>query len=120
NQLDNIGIFKYSNEPQSHSATLPNHVDEAVKEKRQQKLAAQQQKVVNKLNKKRVGERYQVIVEGYHPESKLLARARFYGQCPDIDGQVIINDFRKVKEFGSFYTVEITDVAGYDLVGKVV
>jgi len=119
-QLDNIGIFKYSNEPQSHAATLPDQVDEEVKEKRQQKLAAMQQKVVNKLNKKRIGERYQVIIEGYHPESKLLARGRFYGQCPDIDGQVIINDFRKVEQFGSFYTVEITDVAGYDLVGRVV
>jgi hypothetical protein len=44
---------------------------------------------------------------------------RFYGQCPEIDGQIIINDARKVKEFGKLYDVEITEIAGYDLVGKV-
>ena len=43
---------------------------------------------------------------------------RHYGQCPDIDGQVIINDGRKVKAFGQLYTVEITDIADYDLIGQ--
>jgi len=119
-KLDNIGIFKYSNEPDSHAATLDGHISEEVKQARFEKLHALQQKVVTKLNKKRIGTQLQVLVEGFHPESKLLARGRFFGQCPDIDGEVIINDFRKVTGFGTFYTVEITDVAGYDLVGRVV
>ena len=67
-----------------------------------------------------VGKKLPVVVEGYHPESKLLMVGRFYGQCPEIDGQVIINDGRKVKAFGKIYTVEITDAAGYDLVGRVI
>ena len=45
---------------------------------------------------------------------------RTYGQCPDIDGQVIINDGRKVKAFGQLYTVEITDISDYDLIGRVI
>ncbi len=60
-----------------------------------------------------------MIVEGYHPDSPYLMRGRFYGQCPEIDGQVIINDGRKVDAFGKFYEVEITDVADYDLIGCV-
>ena len=47
-------------------------------------------------------------------------KGRHYGQCPDIDGEVIINDGRKVKVFGERYKVEITDVSDYDLIGKVV
>ena len=47
-------------------------------------------------------------------------RGRFYGQCPEIDGQVIINDGRKVTAFGSFYEVEVTDVADCDLIAKVI
>ncbi|MGZ3634105.1 MAG: hypothetical protein ACXWM7_07535 [Parachlamydiaceae bacterium] len=31
----------------------------------------------------------------------------------------MINDGRKVKAFGERYTVEITDVADYDLIGRV-
>ena len=44
---------------------------------------------------------------------------RHSGQCPEIDGQVIINDGEKVTAFGQRYRVKITDVAGYDLVGIV-
>jgi len=47
-------------------------------------------------------------------------RGRHYGQCPEIDGQVIINDGRKVTSFGQMYLVEITEAADYDLIGKVV
>ena len=39
---------------------------------------------------------------------------------PEIDGQVIINDGRKVTGFGQLYEVEVTDVADYDLIGRVI
>lgn len=118
--LDNIGIFKYSREPGSHSHDLPDQIEDAVKEKRWHKIMQIQKKVVKKLNAKMIGKKVPVIVEGYHPETNLLMRGRYYGQCPEIDGQIIINDGRKVKAFGQMYTVEITDVADYDLVGRVI
>ncbi len=118
--LDNIGIFKYSREPGSHSYDLPNQISEEIKEKRYHKLMKVQQKVVKKRNALFVGQKLPVVVEGYHPETQLLMVGRFYGQCPEIDGQVIINDGRKVKAFGQMYTVEITEVAGYDLIGRVI
>lgn len=118
--LDNIGIFKFSREPGSHAYDLPNQISEEVKNKRYHRLMQIQQKMVKKNNKKYIGKKVPVVVEGYHPETNLLMMGRFYGQCPDIDGQVIINDGRKVKGFGQIYTVEITDVADYDLVGRVI
>ncbi len=78
-----------------------------------------QKKVVKKAGKKLVGKKLEVVVEGYHPESKLLCAAATIGQCPDIDGMVIINEgAEKVSAFGMRYKVEITDVADYDLIGK--
>lgn len=118
--LDNIGIFKFSREPGSHAYDLPDQIPEEIKNKRYHKLMKLQKKVVNKLNKKWIGKHLQVVVEGYHPESKLLMCGRFFGQCPEIDGQIIINDGRKVTEFGKIYTVEITDASDYDLVGRVI
>ena len=112
--MDNIGIFKYSREPGSHSYDLPNQIPEEAMEK-YHKLMKIQQKVVKKRNGCYLGKKLPIIVEGYHPETNLLMVGRFYGQCPDIDGQVIINDGRKVKAFGQLYTVEITEIAGYDL-----
>lgn len=118
--LDNIGIFKYSREEESHSASLPDHVSEEVKQKRFEILVKTQMTQVRKRNKAHIGKKLSVVVEGYHPESNLLMRGRFYGQCPEIDGQIIINDGRKVTAFGKLYEVEITDVADYDLIGHVV
>ena len=118
--LDNVGIFKYSSEEESSSAKLPNPVSEQLKQERFERLAAVQMQNVKQRNQAYIGKRLQVIVEGYHPDSPYLMRGRFYGQCPEIDGQIIINDGRKVKEFGAFYEVEITDIADYDLIGKVV
>lgn len=117
--LDNIGIFKFSREPGSHAYDLPDQVSEEVKSQRYHRLMQIQKKIVKKRNRKLIGKKFPVVVEGYHPESNLLMRGRYYGQCPDIDGQVIINDGRKVKAFGQVYTVEITDIVDYDLMGRV-
>lgn len=118
--LDNVGIFKFSREPGSHAYSLPDQIPEEVKTQRYHRLMQVQKKMVKKLQKKMIGKKLQVFVEGYHPESNMLMVGRHYGQCPDIDGQVIINDGRKVKGFGQLYTVEITDIADYDLIGRVI
>ena len=118
--LDNVGIFKFSREPGSHAYSLSDQISEEVKSQRYHRLMQVQKKVVKKRQKKMIGKRLSVFVEGYHPESSLLMVGRHYGQCPDIDGQVIINDGRKVKAFGQLYLVEITDVADYDLIGRVI
>lgn len=118
--LDNIGIFKFSREPGSHAYDLPDQIPEEVKSNRYARLMEVQKKILKKINKKMIGRKISVVVEGYHPESNLLMIGRYQGQCPDIDGQIIINDGRKVKGFGQLYEVEITDSADYDLVGKVV
>ena len=117
--LDNVGIFKFSLEKEAYAAKLPNQISEEVKQKRFEKLAKAQMKAVEKKGKKMIGRKLSAIVEGFHPDSQLLLRARYSGQCPEIDGQIIINDGRKVTAFGELYEVEITDTAGYDLIGRV-
>lgn len=118
--FDQVGIFKYSREPGSIAASLPSQISEEVKSERRDHLAKVQQRVLEKRLKKELGKRLTVVIESYHKESKHLLVGRHQGQCPDIDGCVIINDARGVKEFGCRYLVKITDVAGYDLVGRVV
>ncbi len=118
--LDNVGIFKFSLEKEAYAAKLPNQISEEVKQARFEKLAAAQQKMARKRNQKMIGQKLVAVVEGFHPESEMLLRARYSGQCPEIDGQIIINDGRKVTGFGKLYEVEITDATDYDLIGKVI
>lgn len=117
--LENVGIFPFSPEAGSHAITLPDHVDEKTKQRRHKQLAKVQQKALDQTLQKMIGKKMEVIVEGYHPDSQHLMRARHRGQCPEIDGQVIINDCRKVKAFGERYEAVITGVAGYDLIAAI-
>lgn len=118
--LDNVGVFCFSSEKEAHASTLPGQIAQEVKEERFQKLVEAQLQSVRRQNRKYIGRKLKVILEGYHPDSPLLMRGRFYGQCPDIDGQIIINDGRAASSFGVFHEVEITDCLDYDLLGRVV
>ncbi len=118
--LDNVGIFKFSLEKEAFAAKLPNQISEEVKQKRFEILAAAQKKMVRKRNRQMIGRKVAAIIEGFHPESNMLLRARYSGQCPEIDGQIIINDGRKVTGFGKLYEVEITDCTDYDLIGSAI
>jgi ribosomal protein S12 methylthiotransferase len=117
--LDNVGIFMFSREVGTHADTMDGQIPPAIKEERYKTLSQIQKNVVRKKNKALIGKTLDVVVEGYHPDSPLLMRGRYFGQCPEIDGCVIINDTRKVKAFGKRYKVEISDVAEYDLIGGV-
>lgn len=116
--IDHIGIFKYSCEEQSFSASLPDHIPEEIKQARFDRVASVQMQIAGQRNRRYIGQKMPVIIEGYHPDSPYLLCGRFYGQAPEIDGMVIINDARKGKNIHELYEVEITDVIGYDLIGK--
>ena len=118
--LNHVGIFKYSQEEGTAAGRMTDQIAEEVKERRHQKLASIQQQMSENLNAQLIGQQLEVVVESYHPESELLLVGRHAGQCPEIDGQVILNDWRKVDSFGERYLVEITDCAQYDLIGRVV
>lgn len=118
-KLDNIGFFSFSREKDSYAFDLENQIPEEVKQSRLEKIANLQKNQVDHILSKYIGKKLDVLIEGYHPDSDALMRGRFYGQCPEIDGQVILNDTRNVTEFGQVYEVEITDTIGYDLLGSV-
>ena len=124
-KLDNVGTFIYSNEEMAWSSKLPDHVPEATKAERYDRLMKAQLDVIRERNHRRVRskERLQVVIEGFHEEYDDLIVGRYYGQCPDIDGQIIINDVDEIGKLpipGERYWVELTGFDDYDLIGKIV
>ena len=99
-RLENVGVFEYSNEEIAPSSRLDNHVVENVKRERYDRLMKAQLQVVCDRNRERVQQRQvleQVVIEGLHPENENWIVGRYFGQCPDIDGQVIINDISRLQ-----------------------
>jgi ribosomal protein S12 methylthiotransferase len=119
-QLDQVGVFAYSREDGTAAGAMEQQVAQEVKEERRQRLLEIQYKVLQRRLKKLKGKTLKVLVDGPHPESNLLLVGHHEGQCPEIDGQVIISNPGAVRQLGEFVQVRISDVAGYDLVGEAI
>lgn len=117
-ELDHVGVFRYSTEDGTHSATLGETaalVPEKVIEARARELMKIQRSVSKKKLKKLVGHELEVLIEGESDESELLLVGRHAGQAPEVDGQVhLVNGSGKP---GEIRRAMITHAADYDLVG---
>ena len=114
-KLDNVGVFTYSQEEGTAAAKLPNQVDEDVKNKRKEKLMNIQRGIVKDLNKLKIGNIYDTIIDGSTGEYYI---GRNYEMAPEIDGLIYVTKKKTLKK-GDIIKVKITNVMEYDLVGDV-
>lgn len=114
-KLDNVGVFTYSQEEGTAAAKLPNQVDEDVKIKRKEKLMNIQRGIVKDLNKLKIGNIYDTIIDGSTGEYYI---GRNYEMAPEIDGLIYITKGKVLKK-GDIIKVKITNIMEYDLVGDV-
>jgi ribosomal protein S12 methylthiotransferase len=117
-RFDNAGVFTFSPQDETPAAHLPEQVPEEVRQERRAMLMELQQELHLENNTDWLGRTVDVLVEGMHEETELLWVGRSARQAPEIDGRVFINDAGGAK-FGDIVRVEITETAGYDLVGHV-
>ncbi|MBT7610046.1 MAG: 30S ribosomal protein S12 methylthiotransferase RimO [Bacteriovoracaceae bacterium] len=120
-EFNHLGIFRYSDEEGTPAFNLNDKVDQEIIDERFDRLHNTQKEISEKLNQKFVGRRLKVLVEGYHDDTDLLLQGRHFGQAPDIDGKVLINDTDgKILKQGDLVNIEITEVLDYDLVGRLI
>ena len=117
-RFERLGVFQYSDEEGTAAYEMDNKVPQKTIERRWREIMAIQKRISREQNKKLVGQRIEVLVEGRSPETDLLIVGRHQGQAPDIDGNVYINDGMAYP--GELVTVEVTEAHDYDVVGKVV
>ena len=114
-KLDNVGVFTYSQEEGTAAAKLPNQIDEDVKIKRKETLMNIQRGIVKDLNKLKIGNIYDTIIDGSTGEYYI---GRNYEMAPEIDGLIYITKGKVLKK-GDIIKVKITNIMEYDLVGDV-
>ncbi|WP_413582982.1 30S ribosomal protein S12 methylthiotransferase RimO [Bdellovibrio sp. HCB288] len=117
-QFDRVGCFKYSPEENTPGGRMDNQVDDETKDYRHDALMEVQQNISRNKHRDFVGKTIDVIVEGFSEETDLLLQGRFWGQAPDIDGVVLINDGE--AKVGDMVKVHVTDSMEYDLIGEIV
>jgi ribosomal protein S12 methylthiotransferase len=117
-RFEHLGAFAYSHEEDTPAAGLADDVPADVKAERLARLLDLQQELAGERLERRVGTTSEVLVEGAHPETEHLLVGRLPSQAPDVDGKVLLNDGPPVPP-GTFARVELTELAGYELVGRI-
>jgi ribosomal protein S12 methylthiotransferase len=121
-EFDRVGVFTYSDEENSTAFDLDEKVDAGLALRRYRRLMKEQARISRRKNRRLVGEKVKVLLEGRSKESDLLLEGRMETQAPEIDGAILINDVPESRDVcpGDFVTVEITEAHDYDLVGRII
>jgi len=123
-EFDRVGAFQYSYELGTPSATLPNHVDDAIKQERYERLMELQSGISLKKNQALVGRTLEILVEGHGAgedengaeTGDVISLGRSYRDAPEIDGYVLVEGELPV---GEIVPVRITGATTYDLIATV-
>lgn len=114
-KFDRLGVFTYSEEEGTHSATMKDSIPLQIKQERANQIMEIQREISIENNKKRVGKTFRVIVDR-EEEDYFIGRTEF--DSPEVDQEVILKKGTHVKiKQGSFVECLITDTDDYDLYG---
>jgi ribosomal protein S12 methylthiotransferase len=117
-RFERLGVFEFSPEEGTRAARMQRQVADSVKRARFERIMEVQQAISREHQRAMIGRRIEVLVEGRAEETEHLLAGRHAQQAPEIDGLTYVND--GVASPGEIVTVEVTDAAEYDLVGRVV
>jgi len=110
-QLDRVGCFKYSPVEGATANELPDHVSEAVKEERLKRFMEVQSEISYQRLQAKIGNEYNVIIDSVDSEGAI---ARSFGEAPEIDGVIHLNDVHDL-EVGQRIWVEIIHTDQHDM-----
>lgn len=118
-RFDRLGAFAYSREEDTPAYDFENQIDEQVKQDRADIVMAEQSRISEELNRKKIGEVLEVISEGWDEVSGAYF-GRSYADAPEIDGKVYFRAKKNTISEGEFVRVRVTEAVDYDLVGEIV
>ena len=113
-RLDRVGCFTYSEVEGAVANDLPDHVPEAIKQARYERLMALQQAISEEKLAEKVGRRLIVLVDEIDSEDN-IAICRSYADAPEIDGHVYVDNIDGTVKAGDMLSVLIDESSEYDL-----
>ena len=115
-RFDRLGVFAYSEEEGTYSATrLTDDVPEDVKQSRVERIMRLQERISLENNARRIGQRMRVIIDRREGDF-YIGRSEY--DSPEVDQELVIDSAGKRLYRGKFYEVEITDAEDYDLYAR--
>lgn len=119
-RFERMGVFTYSYEPDTPSAKLPDHVDQATMERRREGLMQIQQRVIFERNESLVGQPITCIIDQPVPDHPAAWAGRATFDAPDVDGMVFVTQTEHELKPGDIVDCEVVATSDYDLVAVAV
>ena len=117
-RFERLGCFAYSQEENTPAASMPDQVDDDVKNRRAELIMDKQQRIMEEYGEAMIGAELEVLVEGFDRLSGCwFGRSR--ADAPEVDGCVFFTGENR-PTIGEFVTVTVDDILGCDLMGTVV
>ena len=117
-EFDRLGVFTYSPEEDTPAATMPDQIEENVKEDRQAELMELQQEIAFDLAERMIGKEVIVMFEGKVADENVYV-GRTYMDAPNVDGLIFVETNEELMS-GDFAKVKITGALEYDLIGELI
>lgn len=112
-RFHHVGVFSYYAEEGTAAATMPEQVEQRIKDYRRDVIMENQEIISEEILKSYLGTIQDIIVDAVHDEWPGLHVGRAWFQAPDVDGVTYISG-RDVKP-GAVVKAEVTDTDVYDL-----
>ncbi|MDI3299053.1 MAG: 30S ribosomal protein S12 methylthiotransferase RimO [Bacillota bacterium] len=116
-ELDRVGFFTYSREAGTPAAALHPQVPERVKESRLRRAERLQARISERRQSRLVGRLLEVWVEAQDAEDPRYWVGRWWGQAPEVDGNVVFAATRPHRP-GDRVRVRIERAEAADLLGS--
>jgi ribosomal protein S12 methylthiotransferase RimO len=119
--FDRANVFSYSDEESTSAYYMDNKTPQEIIDERAALLGEIIANSTTKSLEADIGKTFDVVITGESEEHEYLLSARKLMWEREIDGEIYINDneFNLPIEYGKTYKVEITEIAGDKLLGKV-
>ena len=117
-EFDRLGVFTYSPEEDTPAATMPDQIEESVKEDRQAELMELQQEIAFDLAERMIGKEVIVMFEGKVADENVYV-GRTYMDAPNVDGLIFVETNEELMS-GDFAKVRVTGALEYDLIGELI
>ena len=116
-KFDRLGVFAYSEEEGTYSATrLKDDVSEQTKQERVDRIMRLQERISLENNARRINQKLRVVIDRKEGDF-YIGRSEY--DSPEVDQEIIVDSAGKRLYRGRFYDVMVTDAEDYDLYAKI-
>ena len=115
-RLDRVGAFVYSPVDGATANGFENPVPEEIKQARLEQLMQEQTRISQEKLQQRIGQTVEVLIDEITPDA---IYTRSFGEAPEIDGTIILENNSENLQVGDFVDVEIFDADEHDLYAEI-